>query len=200
MENSNNSIPRIAVISVAAGLLLMAFFTMMWAGIAEGNLNGSDHGTVLVVFAALSLAFVVYAIYLFISSKKFQKISNENDQKEGKEMGKSFGLIFGIEGVAIPIAAFILTRLNAGRLVLPVIALIVGLHFYPMAKVFKRKVDYYLATWTCLIAVTGIVLMLRHIVSDSDSLAFIGIGVALATTSYGLYMLYVGYNMTKAII
>ena len=30
----------------------------------------------------------------------------------------------------------------------PMIALAVGLHFYPLAKVFKRKIDYYIGLWT----------------------------------------------------
>jgi hypothetical protein len=35
--------PHIVVQGMGGGLLLMAFFTMMWAGVAQGGLQGPDH-------------------------------------------------------------------------------------------------------------------------------------------------------------
>ena len=190
-----SSIPRIAIQSIATGLSMMAFFTMMWAGIAYGSL---DNGLlVLIIFSALSLSFIINAIYLFGISKRFPKLETEADKAEGKRSGKWFGIIFGAEGLGIFIAINIVTNIGHADLVIPVIALVVGLHFYPLAKVFKRTIDYYLATWTTLVAVCGIILLLNKTYPVAHVDAIVGMGTAIATSCYGLYMMYSSWKIGK---
>jgi hypothetical protein len=81
------------------------------------------------------------------------------------------------------------------ELTIPAIALVVALHFYPMAKVFKRTIDYYLATWSTIIAVLAIVLSLNHTLSEPNAAAFTGVGLAVATSCYGLFMMYKGNRL-----
>ena len=81
--------------------------------------------------------------------------------------------------------------LHHPELQVPMIALAVGLHFFPLAKVFKRKMDYYIGLWTTAIALLAIFLMLDHEVTKSTMFAFTGIGLALATTYYGVNMIFV---------
>ncbi|SDQ01271.1 hypothetical protein SAMN05428975_5684 [Mucilaginibacter sp. OK268] len=190
-------LPRIAIRSIGGGLLLMALFTMMWAGIAQGGLEHYDHHAVLILFSIFSVIFVVYGITILIAAQRFPKFTGDSDAAEGKMMATRFGIIFGIEGTAIPIISVILLVLGYQQFTLPAIALIVGLHFYPMAKVFNRTIDYYLATWTCLAALTGIILMAGHQYTQALDLTIMGIGVALATSAYGFYMLVSGYNLIK---
>ena len=197
MNTEPQIVPRIVIRSIAGGLFLMAFFTMMWTGIAQAGLLGQDHRIVLIVFAACSMLFIVSGIRLFISSAKFPKFTTDADRVQGKKMVRSFGIIFGIEGLAIPMTSVMLVLLGHDQYILPAIALIVGLHFYPMAKIFRRRIDYYIATWTCLVALIAISMMLRNSQPQTFVLAFLGIGVAVATTTYGLYMLYVGYGLLK---
>jgi hypothetical protein len=197
MINTPGTIPKIVIKSIAGGLLLMAFFTTMWSGIASGSLNGLSRYIVLGVFSCFSLAFIVYGIYLFSIAKNFAVITTDEDRAKGKNMGKWFGIIFGLEGVLIPIAAGICIGLHHSELVLPAIALVVGLHFYPMAKIFNRTIDYYLATWTTLIALIAIVMLLKDEAFPIPIYTFLGVGVAMATTSYGLYMMVTGNSMVK---
>jgi hypothetical protein len=68
----------------------------------------------------------------------------------------------------------------------PAMALVVGLHFFPLAKVFQRKTFYYLGAWSTLIAVLAIVFSLNKMFNESTMLAFTGIGLALATSYNGL--------------
>jgi hypothetical protein len=190
--NKSQLLPRIAIKSIGVGLLLMAFFTMMWSGIAEGGFNGSDHYISTVIFSAFSLTFIIYGVYLFVMAKHFP-LSTEADKSEVKEIWKWYGIIFGAEGAVIPIVVFSLIAFHYDALIIPGIAMVVGLHFYPMAKLFNRKIDYYLATWTCLIALTGIIMTLRD-ATQSAVFSFTGIGVAIATSGYGFFMIYSGYQ------
>jgi hypothetical protein len=197
MIEKTQTLPRIAIQSIGGGLLLMALFTMMWTGVAQGGLNGEDHHFVLVIFSLISLLFISSGIMIIAAARKFPKYINENDQAEGKNMTKWFGIIFGIEGASIPVAYLILALISETQLILPVIALIVGLHFYPMAKIFQRTIDYYLATWTCVVALVSIVMIVKYDYPLSLTLTYLGIGVALSTTTYGFYMLYQGYACIK---
>lgn len=112
-------------------------------------------------------------------------------------MGKWFGIIFGAEGVGILIGINVVTNIGHSDLVIPVIALVVGLHFYPLARVFKRTIDYYLATWTTLVAIAAIMLVLNKTLTESAAFAFTGIGVAVATSYYGIYMTISGRSIPK---
>jgi len=86
------------------------------------------------------------------------------------------------------------------ELTIPVLALVVGLHFYPLAKVFKRTIDYYLATWSTIVAILAIVLTLNKTLTETGAFAFTGIGIAIATTSYGIYMVVRGRKIHKPVL
>jgi hypothetical protein len=181
--------PRILVQSFGGGLLLMALFTMMWAGIAQGGLQGADHYIQLVTSSIISLLFIVYGIRLLLLAKRFPKFTSPEHQVMAKQMIKSFGITFGAEGLAIAAVGAVLGLTHHEQFILPAMALIVGLHFYPMARVFDRTIDYYLATWTCLIALAAIFMTFYNSRPETFIVVFLGIGVSLATISYGLYML-----------
>ena len=156
-----STIPRIAIQGVATGLLMMAFFTMMWTGIAYGSLT-SNGLIILIIFALVSIVLIFNAIRLFSIAKHFPKSESEEDKAEEKRSGKWFGIIFGAEGLGIFIAINVVINLGHADLTIPVIALVVGLHFYPLAKLFRRTIDYYLATWTTIVAIIGIALILNR--------------------------------------
>jgi len=189
MNEPTDTVPREAITGIAGGLMLMAIFTSIWATIANAGLKGSDHHVALYGFGILVGAFFAGSIAVFKQAKNFPKATSAADIAIRKKSGIWFGVIFGAEGFLIFIAVNAVINLGHPELVIPAIALVVGLHFYPMAKIFKRKIDYYLATWTTLIAITGIVLSLNKTFTETQALAFVGIGTAVATSCYGIYML-----------
>lgn len=197
MQVNQHSAPREAISGIASGSLLMAAFTTVWAMIADHNLNGRDKHILLAFFLVLAAGFLVNSIYLFSITKQFSAATSAEALAEKKRTGKWFGIIFGLEGIAIPIVVNIAIMMHHPELVIPAIALIVGLHFYPMAWVFKRTIDYYLATWTTTVAIGAIVLCLKHSIALNDIDAFVGVGLAISTASYGLYMIYNGRNLSN---
>jgi len=195
IQPTNHSVPRIAIQSIAGGLLLMAFFTMVWAGIASGGLAGFGQYAVLFVFGVPAGMFVACSISLFRASRGFPPLTSSADKAEGKRMGIWYGIIFGAEGITIPIVCGFLVYFRQTAFILPAIALVIGLHFYPMARIFKRTIDYYLATWTCLVAFSAIAAIKNNILPQNTIYALLGMGVAVATTGYGLYMIYEGKRL-----
>jgi hypothetical protein len=197
MDSEPHILPRAAVKGIATGLIMMSFFTLIWAGMAFGALYGTIYQWTLFIFPALSCWFVFNAIGLYKAARHFPNASSEADIAEGKRMGKWFGIIFGAEGLVIFIGINIVIYLGYPNLTLPVIALVVALHFFPMAKVFKRTVDYYLATWSTLVAVGGFIFTLDKIMPVNDIQAFLGIGMGMATSCYGIYMVLRGRAVIK---
>ena len=195
MNNQSQLIPAEAVKGIATGLLMMAGFTLIWTGIAFSGLHGTMQAWALIAFPFLAISFIIKGIKLFGVAKLHPVVESEEDKAEGKKMGKWFGIIFGAEGLGIFIAINVVNNIGHPELDIPVIALVVGLHFFPLAKVFKRTVDYYLATWSTIIAVLAIVFSLNHILTQPAVAAFTGGGLAIATSCYGLYMMYKGNKL-----
>jgi hypothetical protein len=71
---------------------------------------------------------------------------------EGKRNGILFGIIFGVEGGSIPLASIVLARQGLGEWIPFSVALIVGVHFLPLAHLFR--VPLYYATG--ILAVLGV--------------------------------------------
>jgi len=187
--------PNSAVKGTATGLIMMAFFTLMWTGIAYGGLTTTPYWPVLLIFVACSAVFIFNAVQLYRMSKFFPPATSPEDIARGKNTGKWFGIIFGAEGLGIFIAINIVDNIGHPELQVPVIALVVGLHFFPLAKVFKRNIDYYFASYSTLIAILAIYLALNKMLDQSQIFAFTGIGIAIATVGYGIYMILAGRQL-----
>ena len=195
MKNEPHIIPGAAVKGIATGLVMMAAFTSIWAAIAYHGLAAGNYWIALVVFPIFSIFFIVNAVRLYKIAPLYPKLTSEADLAEEKRMGKWFGIIFGAEGLGIFIGINIVVNLGHPELTIPVLALVVGLHFYPLAKVFKRTVDYYLATWSTVVAILAIILTLNKTLSETGTFAFTGVGIAIATTCYGIYMVMSGKRL-----
>jgi Ca2+/Na+ antiporter len=177
------------------GLFLMTLFTLLWTLIAENALDNRDHRIVGIVFSLVIATFVFFYFYFNKIQKQLPESSADSEDLTEKKSQKWFMIIFGIEGFAILLVKNILVNIHRDDLFIPCFALIVGLHFFPLAKVFKRKFDYYLATWTCLVALIGLYLRIQKTTPDYFVTAFVCIGCAIATTSYGIKMIYDGYQL-----
>jgi hypothetical protein len=196
---NTTTLPSVAIRGVGTGLFMMAVFTGIWAGIAYGaGLSGSSYQWLLLIFLVLMILFVIQGIWFLGIARKYPAIQSAEDAAEGKKMGMWFGIIFGAEGLFIFLGVNLVRNLGHEDLIIPVIALVVGLHFYPLDRIFKRKIDYWLATWTTGVALLGILFTLNNTFSFHEIAARVGIGVAIATSCYGIYMIYYGRKMIKA--
>jgi hypothetical protein len=173
---------------IASGLSMMAVFTFFWASCAYYGLLDTNYRWLLLIFPILCAIFIYNAFRL---NRKAQNLPSQPpaDLDEEKKRGKRFGIILAGEGIGIFVAVNVVTNLHHRELIVPAIALVVGLHFLPLAKLFKRKFDYYLGTWSILIAFLAITFSLNKTLNESAVLAFTGIGIAVSTTFYGLNMI-----------
>jgi hypothetical protein len=181
-------ITDIALKRIASGLLMMAIFTFFWASCAYYGLLDSSYRWLLSIFPISCVIFIYNAFRLIKEARNLPGLPLE-DQDGEKKRTKRFRYIFAGEGIGIYIAVLVVTNLHHAELTVPAIALVVGLHFIPLAKLFKRKFDYFLAAWSILIAFLAFNFSLNKTLSESEVLAFTGIGMSVSTTVYGLKMI-----------
>jgi hypothetical protein len=72
-----------------------------------------------------------------------------------REIGRHFYLIFGVELAAIFLSVVVLRLLHYPDYILCGIALIVGVHFFPLAALFKTPLYYGTALLGCAIGLVG---------------------------------------------
>ena len=191
--------PRALAHGIAGGLVLMAVFTAWWA--SDALFAGTRPAGVVfcVLGAAAAVVFLVQAVRLLRAGRSMPTALDAEDREHRRCGGTVFGIVFGAEGLLIGIAAGVLTGTGHGEYLLPVIALIVGLHFYPMAWVFQRRLDLWLATWTSLVGLVGIVATALQAGTRDQVRAWVGVATALATATYGTYMVRYGNRLLRTV-
>jgi hypothetical protein len=124
----------------AIGALILTLFGGFWA--FESMVHRPGALPWMYLAASLPLALLVLlAVVRFMNSGKLAPDSDpEQAARAGRKMGKSFGIIFGIEGALIGVAAGTLARAGLPLLIPVAVAVIVGLHFFPLARVFRMSV------------------------------------------------------------
>jgi len=180
--------------STLSGLILMTIFTTVWAILAEYYFNNSDFRIIGIVFGIVIVYFIYYCLTFTKKKTSLPKSKKVKDPKKDK----LFWIIIAIEGFAIFVAKNVLINIGKDQLFISCLALIVGLHFIPLAKVFDRKFDYYIGAWTTLSAIVGFVLILQQYYNYNIVNAFLCVSCAISTTLYGLRMINNGKKILAA--
>lgn len=105
------------------GIWVLNIFAAIWG--AAGILMGHAPAWLAVVPVAISLALLLWA--------RSQPVGT-GTPVEGDHVGRIVGIATAIEGVAIFLVLNVLINLHMDTLVLPAVAIIVGLHFIPIAR------------------------------------------------------------------
>ena len=117
------------------GSIIMSFFAVIWW--LAGTLNSSWSPIILFGIPAAVL------VFLFIIGKKGSNFPFERSEEEGRRIGRLVGITSGVEGILIFLAVNILDNIGKSELLAAVVAIIVGLHFFPLARWIPAKLYYY---------------------------------------------------------
>ncbi|MEZ0130038.1 hypothetical protein AB9T88_09885 [Flavobacterium sp. LBUM151] len=177
-----------------SGLFFMTINTAIWTFISEYYLENKDLKIVGILLGIILAGFLYFYFKFVKAQKTLPEIIIEKTAEE-KSREKWFLIIFGLEGFGILLIKNILVNINHDELFIPFFALIVGLHFFPLAKIFKRTFDYYIATWTCLLAVLGIYLITQKITTPYLANVIVSLGCAISTICYGIKMIIEGRKL-----
>ncbi len=130
----------------AIGALVMTGFGALWF-ISAAQLMSRLNWRVGIAIAVFSFAFGLAAVRQLLRARHLPSTSQLSaDQKAvAARIRRRFGIVLAFEWVPIFAAAVVLNRLNRRELIVPAIALIVGLHFIPLAAIFRGRLYYWTA-------------------------------------------------------
>ncbi|WP_449355448.1 hypothetical protein ACUL41_05325 [Virgibacillus natechei] len=135
----------------AVGVLLMTFFGTMWAYVEIMGLQGWGGPWLLVGSLTVGITLFIGGCLLLFASRKLP--NRVPDGRHGKNIGLWFNIVFAAEGLAIVIAIAVCNTIGHTELIPLVIAMIVGIHFLPLAYLFQVRVYYFTGVLLCLVVV-----------------------------------------------
>jgi hypothetical protein len=162
----------------SAGSIIMSVFGAIWwiAGAV-----GSGWPFV----PAYAIPFIAILVLVVAALRARDHTEPESDQ-DGKRTGRLVGIASGLEGAAILVAVNVVANTGTQDYTAPAIAIIVGLHFLPLARWLPAKLYY--ATAVALIGlgvvgiwISGAVLRLEVVCSGSACTLWVTSGLVLTT-------------------
>jgi hypothetical protein len=135
-----------------AGAIILALFGGGWL-ITSLAMWPFRPNWALSVAIVTAVTLVVLCVFRLINLKSVARSQDPAAAQEGRRKGMIFGLIFGAECGFIGLCSLVLARYGLGLWIPIVVALIVGLHFLPLAKLFNVPLYY----WTGALCVLGVV-------------------------------------------
>jgi len=150
------------------GVGVISVFGALWFlfGLAAGQTLSATTGALL---GGGLLALVVLALTL--SRRAAALPRSEADPERARQVGRGFGRVNALQWVAITVTAIVLGRLHLDAYIPAAVTLIVGLHFFPLGRLFRYPQHY----------ITGTVLVVWAV----DCLAFVPRETLQSTTAFG---------------
>ena len=190
MTQTSGDIPRAAVRGTASGVLFMAFFGTLWAYTGIMGLQSFGVPLLLVLAVAIGILLFIGGISLIRSSRELTNQVSKGDVRTGRPIRFWFNIIFATEGLAIAITIAVSNATSHSELIPVVIAIIVGVHFLPLAHLFQVRLFYFTGALLCLLAIITLLFVPEKVTLGEHQIdAFmsaVGIGSALILWSTGV--------------
>ncbi len=143
---------RLSLEGRAGGISFLALFGALWLAMAGYKLG------LPVAVGFYAVAVVGAAVWLRVAAglrkaARLQPEPSADDLAAQARKDKWFYWVLGAEGLLLFLNGNLLVNLHLMAYIWPSIALIVGLHFYPLAYAFRLPVYYLTATLMCALAV-----------------------------------------------
>ena len=155
MSRRDTILPRAALRGHASGVFFMAFFGTLWGSIGVGGLAGWGAPWPTVAVILIGVALLGGGIALWRGAGRVRDAAVPEGGWDAA-IGRKFGLVFGLEGVAILIASVVTNATDHFALFFPLMAIIVGVHFLPLASLFDVRFYYLTGALLCLVGFVGL--------------------------------------------
>ena len=197
---SSSNISGATVRGYASGTLFMTFFGAFWASFSAFALGPWQRVLLFSVVGIVSIALAVAAVRLLRKARHLSSNTSEEARARGKARGRRFLLVFGVEFVSIFLAAYLLGVAGLEGFIPPVIALIVGLHFIPLAAVFGVRLYYLTGALISLVATVSLVSLLFGVTLGGEFgwAVVVGIATALILWATALGILCIAGGLLRA--
>jgi hypothetical protein len=174
-----NSLPRTAanVRGAALGALVLTAFGSVWAVLPLASLE-TPQGLPIALVAVVAVVLMGLAIRRALTADSLPSPEDEEAAQQGRRAGMAFGVIFALEGATIGVGAVLLGKAGLSAWIPPFAAVVVGLHFLPLARVFRVR----LYTWT---GTATVVWALLCMAAPQPWLRLLALGLGMGAILFG---------------
>ncbi|HZR39101.1 MAG TPA: hypothetical protein VFB12_03225 [Ktedonobacteraceae bacterium] len=167
----------------ASGIFVATIFGAFWGLSATVFLSDVVRVSAYVLIGLVTLAFFGVGTQLLRYSRKLSSTVTREEAVRLKSVRRGFVIVSVAEVVLIVLAVALLGRSGASHFTLPVIALIVGVHFLPLARLFNVRVYYLTGALLSLLSLIALVALLLGLQlagpSPNNWSLFVSVGAAL---------------------
>ncbi|WP_342598253.1 hypothetical protein MHB48_11735 [Psychrobacillus sp. FSL H8-0483] len=203
MTQTSKTIPGAAVRGTASGVFFMAFFGTLWAYTGIMGLQGWGVPLLLVTAVAIGIALFIGGISLIRASRELTNQVSKTDLRRGKRTRFWFNIIFAAEGLAIAITIAVSNATGHSELIPVVIAIIVGVHFLPLALLFQVRLYYFTGALLCLLAIITLLFVPAKVTLGGHQInafmSVVGFGSALILWGTGLAIWLMGRKLLSIV-
>ena len=163
------------------GAIILTLFGAFWSIIALANWAARPSWTLPGAILA-TIALLAISASRISATRGIESLDDPIAEAQGKRAGMLFGIIFGVEGALIFLCSMVLANQHL-ELWIPIgIALIVGVHFLPLAHVFEVPL-YYGTGALCVLGVLACALI------GDTALRLLCAGLTMAAVLWGSVVL-----------
>jgi len=203
VTQTSKTIPGAAVRGTASGVFFMAFFGTLWAYTGIMGLQGWGVPLLLVTAVAIGIALFIGGISLIRASRELTNQVSKTDLRRGKRTRFWFNIIFAAEGLAIAITIAVSNATGHSELIPVVIAIIVGVHFLPLALLFQVRLYYFTGALLCLLAIITLLFVPAKVTLGEHQInafmSVVGFGSALILWGTGLAIWLMGRRLLSIV-
>ena len=191
MPLSVQPIPRALIQGYVSGALFLTFFGALWALLTLSALTAEQRVVLAVAVVIVAGVSGFIAFRLLHAAKHLPQPAATDGSAQGTTLGKWYALIVGSEFVAIALASVLLGQAHDDQLIPLVVALIVGIHFLPLAALFHVPVYYLTGMLMIVLAGCGLIALFFNLTLGGPYAwsVVIGLGNAVILWSTALYLL-----------
>jgi hypothetical protein len=131
----------------STGAIIMGVFAAIWCLV---GIRAAGYRSPLIYAIPLVVTGLIAVIAL-----RGRDRSERVPPEEHARRGRLVGIASGIEGLAIPVAVTVLANLGLSDYAAPVIAIIVGLHFLPLARWLPARLYYGTSALLTVLGICG---------------------------------------------
>lgn len=196
---ATQSAPRALYQGYAIGALLLTFFGALWALLTMSALTAQQSVLLAIVVVIVAGVLSYAATRLLRAARQLPARVEPEGHAQGRTIHTWYGLVVVGEAVAIALASRLLNQARHDELIPLVVALIVGIHFLPLAALFHMPM-YYLTGMVMIILAGGALIALCFKVTLGNPYAWsvvIGLGNAVILWLTALYVLSVGKQVLR---
>ena len=165
------------------GALILALFALLWAVAGASGMTSSGAAATVVRVAAV----VMTAVAVLLAVRSGSSSTAQRPRQLPAGWYRRVGLVNVAQAVASVLAVAILIAAGAPMLIPPVVCLIVGAHFFPLARLFDQPQYWWTGASLSIVAAAGFITLAAGAGAEVSRVV-VGLGAAITLWGTSLHV------------